>query len=39
VCSSDLQQLAESIEMIKQSKRLVESKEREVRIIKESNQI
>lgn len=31
------QQLAESIEMIKQSKRLVESKEREVRIIKESN--
>jgi len=31
------QQLAESINVAKQSQRLVESKEREVRIIKESN--
>jgi hypothetical protein len=32
------QQLAESIKVIGQSKKLIESKEREVRIIKESNQ-
>jgi len=32
------QQLAESITVINQSKKLIESKEREVRIIKESNQ-
>lgn len=31
-------QLAESLQLIKQSQRLVESKEREVRILKESNQ-
>jgi hypothetical protein len=32
------QQLAESITVLNQSKKLIESKEREVRIIKESNQ-